>query len=427
MKKTTPLLLLFLLASSLLTAQISPNVIKKFPAHIIYKLNEVTSKVSISEEKQTKIAALLIQKDSLAKNSLAKGEPVDQIKKHYILKKKEIINVLSPEESETYFLALEPDNRFLIALNLKNNLGLDGNQIKKIRKQNTMIDSLKFNDNQKRYQFYKHNLDSVLTRKQYNRMLEHVYKNEATIQSRKDWKNILAYNLANPKDSTMVLKKIYQYQLAQKMQLDKKREKTNSKKTALLKKKLSIEHRPDILNHYSIMSQKDTKKNLFAEAIQLKKEIKLTDVQIDSLLVNYKRLELLKLKDDKNVKSKSDKSDYKHFENKAISRLLDPKQLNELLYKKNLVKSRQLAGADWQFLEKQNLIKDLDKLKTLSEFASFHINSLVADERIKLNKNQLNLFYKRDVLLKKPELLQKIDAIKKTESNTKSAKNNLKW
>ena len=49
------------------------------------------------------------------------------------------------------------------------------------------------------------------------------------------------------------------------------------------------------------------------------------------------------------------------------------------------------------------------------------------NDRLKIDNNQANLFARRDIESKKPELLKKLDDLKAIETNTKSTKNALKW
>lgn len=427
MKKTIPVLLLFIIATQFITAQISPNVLKKYPAHILFKLNEVTSVVAINEEKQIQIATEILKKDNLANAGLAKGETVEKVQQYYTLDRQFLNEVLSQDEVDRYYSQQEPNNRLLLALATAKQLSLDPNQVLALRKQNDILEATKSKDDSQKNEFYTQKLDSILTKKQKGALLATIYRKESNDQTNKDWNNILKYNLATAKDSSLLRPKLFRYNLIKNSVLDPKINKTNTKKQLELKDKLALELQPDILNHYAILAQEGYKKNLFSLVIPMEKQLSLTSVQIDSLLANYKRLELLKLKNNKDDQMIIIYTDYIKFENEAIARLLDPKQLTDFLLAKNRVKSRKTAVNDWTSLEKQNLTTGLDKLKTLNEFASYHLNAMIADERIKISRNRLNLFVKRDIELKKPELLKQLDIIKQTENNAKSAKNDLKW
>ena len=80
------LLLFFtLLLTFLIQAQVSLNVSKNYPAHIVYKIDDVLSKIKLDEDKQIKIAKKFQKMDSLANVSLSQGHPVHQSKAIYVI------------------------------------------------------------------------------------------------------------------------------------------------------------------------------------------------------------------------------------------------------------------------------------------------------------------------------------------------------
>ena len=118
---------------------------------------------------------------------------------------------------------------------------------------------------------------------------------------------------------------------------------------------------------------------------------------------------------------------YTSFEQKGITTILDPKQIATLLTYKNKQNAKQLAQENWNELEKQGLTKGYNKDINLEEFTKYQLLYLVASEQLKMNNNPVNMFRKRDVELKKPELLKQLDAIKRSEKNIKTTKNELRW
>ncbi|NJM79075.1 MAG: hypothetical protein HC854_04505 [Flavobacterium sp.] len=118
-------------------------------------------------------------------------------------------------------------------------------------------------------------------------------------------------------------------------------------------------------------------------------------------------------------------NNYTAFENKKIVTILDEQQLLRLLTEKNRKNATQLAYENWDELEAKEMTNNLDKKQTIKEFAIYLLNYLVATDRLKMNKNATNIFYKRDVELKKPDLLKQLDEIKKTEQSNKNTKNAL--
>jgi len=435
MKKINSLLLLFFLTSSVITAQISPitgqispKVTAKFPAHIIYKMDEINSKIPLSEEKQMIIGKQLKKNDSIANLKLAQGESIRDLKKYLTIDNRFLNMLLTPKEAETYFAQTNPDNRFLLALQLASSLKLTPEQTEAIRQQNKILEAKNMTSTLKRNEFYVTKLDSILDKKQIEFLVSNYYKVEARELSKNDWHNILKLKLASPKDSVATINELYRYHLMKNTMIDEKA-RPLTKKHSQLRDKIIIDLQPATLSHYYFLTDEFYyRSNILSEIIKYEKKILLTPIQTDSLLVNYKKLEQMKTSNNLN-ENVTPPSEFYKFEDDVIQRILEPKQLTTFLYERNHIKSKKLAYKDWTLLEKQNQTKDLDKMKTLNEFAAYHLDFLVAKERVEISPNNLNYFIKRDIEIKKPELLQKLDAQKQaaTNANAKNTNNELKW
>ncbi|MBP6411573.1 MAG: hypothetical protein KA313_10775 [Pseudarcicella sp.] len=207
--------------------------------------------------------------------------------------------------------------------------------------------------------------------------------------------------------------------MAKNVTFDKKAKKENNKHKKDLKEKINFLFEPNILIRYAIASNGKYKKNLFSETIKYQKELNLTPIQIDSLVFEYKKI----VYDKHNEKSQNlvpQKGKTRNaIENRAIAKILEPKQIELLLVQKNQNTATLNAQNDWNSLDKIGLTKDLDKATTIKEFNSYHIKYLVANARVKMDKNKSNVFLRRDVLLNKPQLLKQLDEIKQTEQKTK--------
>jgi hypothetical protein len=355
-----------------------------------------------------------------------------------IIENAEIAKILNPKQlslllmktSETTALKSNPidkKNRFLLALKSAKELQLDAKQIEQIQFQNYLLGTLQNINPKQEFIFYKRKLDSILKKPQYGSLLKIIYAEESREQTQDDWNNILQLKLATPKDSTMLYAKIYQYHLTKNAILDKKADRDDSKSNKDLKEKIDLKFEPKILIWYAITSNGVYKNNIFSESIKYQKELNLTTIQIDSLLSNYKKIEQLKLNDKSQDLVSKKASTQNAIENIAIAKILDPKQLTLLLVHKNQKAAALNAQDDWKSLDKIGLTKDLDKGTTLKEFTNYHIKYLVADDRVKMDKNKINVFYRRDILLKKPPLLKQLDDIKQSEQKTKNTKNELRW
>ncbi|TDD98556.1 hypothetical protein [Flavobacterium cellulosilyticum] len=426
--KMIKILFLFCLSFPMVNqAQLSTKVIKSFPAHIIIKIYDVASKIELSEENQLKIGKKLYTSDSLANVSLANGESVSKIKKYYPPGKKFLIGILKPEELDTYLYELDKKNRFLLALKSSTILHLEPQQTLEIRKQEKLLDSLKITDYLQKHQFCNRKLDSILSKKQYASLMNLAYADESKKETDNDWKNIQKLKLVPTKDSSRVYSQLYAYNLEKNSFLDSHSKKFDTKQSTEIKNLIVLEKQPPVLTRYNILSNFIYKLNLFSIAIQYEKELNLNPTQIDSLLSRYRELELMKYKDKEENQLLKKTATYTLYENKAIVTILDPKQLAILLTNKNKKNAIQIAQENWKELEQQGLTNGYDKNSQLQEFAKYNLNFLVASDRLKMNNNPINMFKKRDVELKKPELLKQLDAIKRSEKYTKVAKNQLKW
>ena len=405
-------------------AQIAKKVIESYPAHIVYKIHEVASKVELTEDQQMKIGERLTKRDSLANVSMRRGDSISLLKKYFTVEKGLLKSILSTAEIENFQSQKNKKNRFLIALNSASDLKLTPNQIDAIRTENN---SLKQNEPlEKQLKIFAKKLDSILTKPQYGALIKIINTEKSAKQASDNWNNLLNAKMVTSEDSIHIYKKIYEYQLLKNCTLDVQPETLNAQKKADLKEKIILEHEPNILTRYQIATNGFYKKNLFADAIFHEKTLKLSPSQIDSLLVYYRKKPLLKL-ENKQKNRLPESNFYENFENTAISKILNTKQINTLLVKKNEKTAMQLAQNNWDELEKQGKTKDLDKKTALKEWYGYHLKHLVASNLLKIDKSSVNLFHKRDIELKKPEILRQLDAERQAQKNAKSTKNALKW
>lgn len=418
------IIFLLLATTTVCQAQITSKVIQSFPAHIIYKIDEVASRIKLTEDQQMKIGASLTQNDSLANVYMHNGDSISYLKKYYTIDKKILNKILSKDELEDFQSQKIKKNRFLIALKSASILKLSPTQIETIRRENNVLKQSE--PLVKQMKVYAKKLDSILTKPQYGNLLKIINAEKSQNQANEDWKNLISSKLVTSKDSIAVYKKIYDYQLLKNCLLDMQSETMTPQQKIDFKEKIILKNEPNILTRYQITTNGFYKKNLFADAILYEKELKLSPNQIDSLLVYYRKKPLLKIENkEKNILPAF--NFYENFENTTISKILNPNQINTLLMKKNEKIAIQLARSNWDELEKQGMTKDLDKNTTLKEFAKYHIKALVATNMVKIDKNTMNVFNKRDVEMQKPELLKQLDSIKQTKQNAKSTKNALKW
>jgi hypothetical protein len=408
--------------------QISPKTIKRFPAHVLFKIDEVTSRVKLSEEKQIKLGKKLVSMDSVTNLGFASGKAVAELKESYFtLDRKALKNLLSTEEMDEYFYQIDQKNRFLTALHQAARLKLEPKQIEQIRKENAVLDSTNFVNEVRRNAYSNQKLEPILDKKQYAALINIIYAKASLQETKKEWEKIQTLKLIAPKDSTTLFRQLLGFILFRNSYLDTDAQKYDSKKTYELRNLITLEKRPLFAVRYQILSDGYYKANIFATSIKYEKELNLSQIQIDTLLSKYKQLELTKLRDAYKKQSFNKLSEYTLFANTNIVKILDPKQIAQLLICKNRNNAGLMAHYNWAELEKKGLTKDLDKNATLKDFANYQLRYLIAVDQLRMNNNQINVFHKRDVEFKKPALLKQLDELRTVENNQKSTKNELKW
>ena len=422
----TKLLLLAILCCPLIShSQISQKVSRLFPAHIIYNINEIVSKVNISEDKQIKIGRKLYTADSLANVSLGKGQPVAYLKAYYTIDVNFLKPILSLEEIDTYGYATNNDNRYLTALNFAPHLKLESIQINEIRKQNDSLSAVPKMSSKETIKIYSKKLLSILTKEQYVSLLKIIYQEQSEEEAKSDWGKIVNLQLADDKKDRTEYFKIINYHLSKNAFLDKKADRYEKTKRDFLAKKMALDE-PIILLHANILSDGTYSNNKYSSVIKYEKETELTKSQIDTLLVKYKEFERIKLENKENEFT-SDAPTVAPKEYEVISRILNSEQVQKWLIYKNKQAAKKEAQRNWEQLEAEGLTKDLDKNKTLTEFAVYQLQFLVIKDRAMVYHTQENIFVKRDIEKKKPELLKQLDAINLKKSKNAKTKNALAW
>ncbi|MDR7211870.1 hypothetical protein [Flavobacterium piscis] len=406
-------------------AQVSPNVNKLFPAHIIYKIDEVNSKVNLSEDTQIKLGRKLYAADSLANVSIVKGEPIAQLKSYYTVDAGFLKPIFSPEELDTYGYATDHDNRYLAALNFAPQLKLESTQINEIRKQNDSLAGVPKISLKETIRIYNKKLHSILAKEQYVSLLKIIYQEQSEDEAKSDWEKIIKLQLVADKNDRTEYIKIINYHLAKNVFLDKKADRYEKTKRDLLAKKMALEE-PLILLHVNILSEGSYTNNKYSSVIKYEKEVELTKSQIDTILVKYKELERIKL-ENKEKESSSDAPKIVPSEYGNIALILNSEQVKKWLINKNIKIAKKEAQRNWEQLEAEGLSTDLDKDKTLREFGTYQLKYLVTKERAMIYHTQENIFMKRDVEQKKPELLKQLDAIARKKSKNTTTKNALTW
>lgn len=418
------LLLAILCLPIISQAQVSQNLSKRFPAHIVYKIGAVVSKINLTEDKQIKIGQKLFTADSLANVSLTKGKPASTLKSYYTIDANFLRPILSQEELENYGYEMNKDNRFLLALKFAPELKLEPTQISEIRKQNNSLDAVSKMSSTETIQIYDNKLFQILSEHQFVLLHKLIYKEQSMEEAKKDWDKIIKLKLvANENDKTEFIK-ILNYYLGKNSFLDKKAERYEKPKRDSLADKIVLDE-PFLLIHANILSEGSYIDNKFSSVIKYEKELELTKSQIDTLLLKYRQLERIKSENkERGLTRTSLKPVPSEYDN--IAKILTTDQVEKWLINKNVKEAKKLGLRNWEQLEVEGLTKGLDKDKTLTELSVYQLQYLVAKEREMVYHSPEAVYLIHDVEQKKLELLKQLDTIAQKYKNT-TAKNVLTW
>jgi len=419
------LLLVILCIPVISRAQISQNVTKQFPAHIVLKIDDVNSKINLSEDKQIRLGKKLFTADSLANISLTKGESVSKLKSYNTVDIAFLKPILSPEELDIYAYEINKDNRFLVALKFAKELKLDAKQISDIRKQNDSFDSFSKLSSKEIIGFYNTKLNLTLSKKQYNSLLNIIYKDQSLVDAKTDWGKIVKLKILTDENNKTELSKIINYHLAKNTLLDLKSERYDKATLVFLTNKISIVQ-PPILLHANILTDDIPIKNIYSSVIKYEKELKLTKVQIDTLLSDYIKLERSNFERKENSTALNPpRTAISQYED--IIQILTIDQVNIWMIKKDEKLALKEAEKNWNLLELEGLTKDLDKDKTIQEFSNYQLQHLVSKEKALVYRTQEAVSKLREIEQNKPALLKQLDAINRSKSKSTNTKNALTW
>ncbi|MES2239432.1 MAG: hypothetical protein V4497_04155 [Bacteroidota bacterium] len=419
------LILALLCSSALCQAQQNQVLARQFPTHILYKIEEVNSKVKLTEDKKIKIGKKLFTADSLATISLTKGEPINQLKSYYTVDSNFLKPILSPEELDAFQYENNKENRFLGALKFASQLKLEPKEISEIRKENDNLPNTTPLDAKEIFAFYDSKLNQILSKAKYAALLRIIYKEQSIKDANKDWDKIKQLQLVTDEKTSSEYNQVINYHLTKNIFLDPKAEKHDKKMIEAITNKLLLQQ-PPVLIRANILSAGTFKDNLFSSIIKYEKETQLAQNQIDTILSKYTKLERIRYENETNdLTSKLPIKEPLQYE--EIAQILTPNQVNIWLAYKNKNQADKVAMKNWKKLEMDGLTKDLDKKVIIAELVKYQLKHQIVDEKIKIYNTQEYVFLKRDIEQKKPDVLKQLDAIARSKSKGTYVKNALTW
>lgn len=421
----TLLLSICLYLPNMSQAQVSPSVSKRYPAHIVYKIDDVLSKVKLSEDKQIKIAQKSLLFDSIANAGLAKGAPIKEVKNYIVIDKLFLKDILSVEEMEKYGFETNKDNRFLATLINASLLKLEPSQISKIRQLNDSLDNTPKRGAKETIGFYNIKLGKTLSKEQYVLLLKTIYNEQSIAEAKNDWDKIIKLKLVTDEKNSSEYNKIVNYHLTRNSFLDVKAEKYDNNKIGAVTNGIALQE-PPVLIRANILSDGIYKNNNYASIIKFEKELQLTKIQIDTLLTKYNQLERIRFENkERELTFNSPKPVPSEYDN--IAKILTSEQVHKWLAFKNQDQATKSAMECWRKLETEGLANNLDTNSTVKDLAIYQLKYLVAKEMGMIYNTKEIIYMKRDIEQNKPELLKQLDVINQTKSKNTTTKNALTW
>jgi hypothetical protein len=314
------------------------------------------------------------------------------------------------------------DNRFSQAISYRDTLGLSNNQLDSLLKQKTMYEALPATANKNA--FVKEQLVKTLTPEQSKLFLGILYHPQAIANAKTDWENLRKNKLVSASDSSTLFPAIYNYHTDSKSKPEYIVNANNQRKADSLRTVIELS-KPAVLLKLNILENTVFRKNQFSEIIRNAERLVLSKEQQDTLLLRYKEVEEQRIA--YNVKYLEIAYNVKPFEYEQIRKILTPAQSTAYLEIKNTNLAKDNAVRDWEKAEQIDLTKGMNKESTLAELADYQLRWLVATDQINIHRNQRNAFIRRDIELKKPDLLKKLDAVASQAATTATTKNALIW
>ncbi|MEO6524616.1 MAG: hypothetical protein ABIN91_23225 [Mucilaginibacter sp.] len=242
--KILPLLIIgFPIATN---AQVAPEIMKRFSGSVVSRVYSVTSKVSISAQKQLLLADSFKQQDSLADAALTKGLSAAEVSKNYQNTQEIYSRILSPLELKDY---LDADNYLLDALSkavkYRKELNLNAEQTADLLKVEQTKKQLTDNSGFDAKKFENSNLIRILDKK-YKPFLLIKNRDRAIHETEENWKQLKKLNLTKGLDSASVTGQMKGYINNRYAELEYAFDTGNQEKVNALQRKLDAE-KPKIL------------------------------------------------------------------------------------------------------------------------------------------------------------------------------------
>lgn len=410
-------------------AQIAKELISKYPAFVIYRLNEITSKTGLSLQKQRTIAEYFLNQDRAAGKALLTGVSPSGLGKFYSDNDAYLKIVLSPLEYNDYIVTEGTlDQQLQKVIKYRMELKLSNQQLSELmttaKKNQTESDPLDASGTKNSIPADDSMvLTSILTKQQYSKFFYILVRQLSVRQTNESWKELKKSGLVVEADSSKLYPKNMEYFIAANTVEAQsfealKRNKIDSIRESCFVFKPIILWKQDMLNSTMPASQ-------FADVLKMRAILHITNKQIDSLLADAVKLQ--QIRKDYIASHPHQKFDAAMFEGKNLIRTMSSAQYTAYLKQKNMITAMTNEKKVWNRLKQYGLNTGIDSIKTNNELINYQLNLLVASERYHVDDSPENAEIRSKAERAKPPILKELDLAVKTNSGNAMAKKQLSW
>lgn len=381
MKYSALILLSIFISFNGAKGQSKSTIAYKYPAFIISKVYELNSKIRLSEFSQHKLADYLLIQDSLAKVALKNGT-LNPNSKFYQFSDEQLFALLSEGEFiEHLSCKYGKGSLIVIALNQAKNLLIDNTKLNTLLRAVCELGGTATSDSNQWQKWQEETLQRVLGPMKF-KTLNEIYKSQDVAKNTAETiKKLKVAGLFQAVDSLKIGRLIWDYE---------------NKRRLLISSAITRQVNLDSINRYIALKKPlllyrldafngDLPESEFSEVIKYRQQAKLSNIQIDSILLSIIRVSAL----NKNYKyAASSLEKYSSaFEKRIITKLLDSAQLNDYLKARGKEIARLRTYNDWNEMLRFHLVSNSDSTKICGEIFDHYLRQYLITRKAYFSPN----------------------------------------
>lgn len=396
--------------------QIDGQIIKMFPAHIIYKIQNVINVIPISIESQQQLGRYFSIQDSLASDALREGMSPDKLVDFYSDNSSVLKELLSDLEFNDYLIVKRDQpkiSELREIVKLREDLRLKDSQIQVLLKKIDFIENPENKENKMKVNF--HFVDSLLSKNTH--MLFYKLQNEENARkaTEKHINDLLKNEFIHQEDSLREAEIIHLFELNRLATNEYWKSSGNDHE---YKKNDSIfnENQPESLhklNRYKAIPWWIIGKSF----LDNKKEIGLSMNQITSI-IDIAHIVLQEIERRKEIKFTEDFNN-RSYEYSLLLDVVTREQMDKYLLISKNRDSKDIVKRYMPDLEKYNLVDEQNKKDVENQLFKYSLRLQIAREWTTIDNSKENLLRERNITDNKPAILKELDEEKRKERESR--------